>query len=109
MWLKWTAPLVLAAALIIVAGASAIAEKKTFEGKNTESPASPAVEAKKREKKSKRKEGSETKQTKEARRVAREHRKAKRENDKALAAVPYEGPAERVGVIEHAPVRESSG
>ena len=104
MWLKWTAPVVLAASLITLAGASALAEKKT-EGMNPDKPAdaSPVVEAKKREKK------SNGKATREARRAAREKRKAKREKENALAAVPYDGPAERVGRIEHEPVRESSG
>ena len=96
MWLKWTAPLVLAAAVVTVMGASALAEKKA------DKPAGDAkvVEAKKREKNS---------QRKEARRAAREQRKAKRAKESALAAIPYDGPAERVGRIEHAPVRESSG
>jgi hypothetical protein len=100
MWLKWTAPLVLAA-VVTVAGASALAEKKADKPK-AEKPAGEArvVEPKKREKQS---------QRKEARRAAREQRKAKREKESALAAVPYDGPAERVGRIEHAPVRESSG
>ncbi len=96
MWLKWTAPLVLAAAIGTLACASAQAEKKA------DKPADdvPIIEANKREKKSARKESL---------RARRELRKANREKEKALAAIPYDGPAERVGRIEHAPVRESSG
>src|SRR5687768_5857115 len=100
MWLKWTAPVIVAGALLAMAGASAWAEKKADKKADQGTDGTTVVEAKKREKKPKRKD---------ARRPERELRKAQREKKSALAARPYDGPAERVGRIEHEPVRESSG
>ena len=101
MWLKWTAPLVLAGALVAVIGASALAEKKKDRANDTKADGSAVVDATERDEKSRRKH---------ARQAERELRKATRKKKEgATVARPYDGPAERVGRIEHAPVRESSG
>ena len=97
MWLKWTAPLVLSGALVGLIGTSALAEKKN----DKKGDGAAVVDATEREEKSKRKQ---------AKQAERELRKANRKKkDGATVARPYDGPAERVGRIEHAPVRESSG